>query len=130
MIRVLVADDSTAMRAAIQIRLEKEPDIRVIGEASDYDQAVKLLPVKKPDVFVCDLRMPRGPRSQPSHLAELARVCRCAVIAVTFTDSDDEIKLAAERLGVDRILDITTLFDTLVPAIREAVAEERDAYHF
>jgi CheY-like chemotaxis protein len=121
MIKVFVADDSSAMRAAIQILLEKQPDIRVVGEAADYDRTFRLLAGKEPDVLICDLLMPSGPKSQPIHVAELARACKCAVIAVTFAVPDAGVRRAAERLGAFRILDLTTQFATLVVAVREAV---------
>lgn len=126
MIQAFIADDSRAVRAAIQMLLEKEPDIRVVAEAGDYDQAMKLLGAKKPDVLICDLRMPSGPKSQPTHVAALAQACECVVIAVTFAKPDAELSQAAEQLGAVRVLDKTTLFDTLVPAIRQAVGERLD----
>jgi DNA-binding NarL/FixJ family response regulator len=113
MIKVFLADDSIAMRAAIQILLEKQPDIRVVGEAADYDRAVRLLPAKQLDVLICDIRVPCSPKSQPTRVADLARAWKCAVIAVTFAAPDAGIRLAAERLGAFRILDLTTQFDTL-----------------
>jgi two-component system nitrate/nitrite response regulator NarL len=121
MIQAFIADDSAGMRAAIQILLEKQPDIRVVGEAENYERVVRFLPAKKPDILIYDLQMPSGPKSQPARVAELARACNCAVIAVTFATPDARLRLAAERLGASRILDFTTQFDTLVPAIREAV---------
>lgn len=121
MIRAFIADDSTAMRAAMQILLEKQPDICVVGEAADYDGAARLLPAKKPDVLICDIRMPAGPKSHPTRVADLARACKCAVIAVTFAAPDAGIRLAADRIGASRILDLPTQFDTLVAAVRDAV---------
>jgi DNA-binding NarL/FixJ family response regulator len=127
MTNVFIADDSSAMRAAIQIRLEKEPDIRVVGEAANYDQAVKFLTYKKPDVLVTEIRMPSSAKAQPEHIAELARACNCSVIVISFSEPDVEIEATAKRLGAFRILDKTTLYDTLVPTIREAVAAKQPA---
>jgi DNA-binding NarL/FixJ family response regulator len=101
-----------------------------VGEVSDYDQAIKLVPINKRDVLISDIRMPSSPKSQPMHVTDLARVCRCAVITVMFAEPDAGIRLAAERLGAFQILNLTTQFAEPVSAVREAVAEERDAYNF
>jgi DNA-binding NarL/FixJ family response regulator len=129
MIRVFLADDSNAIRAAVRRLLESQSDIEVVGEAEDFKQAIKSLESAKADVLICDIRMPHGKDSQPSHLAELARACECAVIAITFHQADEDLMEAAEQLGAFRVLDKTTLFDTLVPSIREAVLKPSDSRH-
>ncbi|MEU4768610.1 response regulator transcription factor [Actinosynnema sp. NPDC023794] len=59
-IRVLVADDQQAVREALRMVLDGEPDIEVIGEAAGGAEAVHLALTRRPDVVVMDLRMPRG----------------------------------------------------------------------
>jgi DNA-binding NarL/FixJ family response regulator len=121
MIRAFIADDSSAIRAAVRRLRESEPDISVVGEAEDFKQAVRTLKTANPHVLICDLRMPSGNGSQPKDLAQLAQACDCVVVAVTFTQPDEDLRQAVEQLGAFRVLDKTTLFDSLVPAIREAV---------
>ncbi|MBI3742086.1 MAG: response regulator transcription factor, partial [Chloroflexi bacterium] len=57
-IRVVIADDHTIVRQGIRSLLQAEPDIKVIGEASDGREAVQLTRELKPDVVVMDLAMP------------------------------------------------------------------------
>jgi DNA-binding NarL/FixJ family response regulator len=57
-IRVLLADDQKLVRAGFRSLLERDPDIDVVGEASDGAQAVELAARERPDVVLMDIRMP------------------------------------------------------------------------
>jgi DNA-binding NarL/FixJ family response regulator len=59
-IRVVVADDSSAFRRTLGDFLSKSPGIRVVGEASNADEAVAVTARTMPDVVLLDLVMPRG----------------------------------------------------------------------
>ena len=57
-IRVLLADDHAVVRKGVRELLEDEPDIEVVGEASNGQQAVELAVALRPDVVVMDVAMP------------------------------------------------------------------------
>jgi DNA-binding NarL/FixJ family response regulator len=57
-IRVLLADDHVVVRAGIRQFLEQSPDIQVVAEASNGQEACKLIEQTKPDVAVMDIQMP------------------------------------------------------------------------
>jgi DNA-binding NarL/FixJ family response regulator len=57
-LRVLVADDQHLLRAGISGILSAAPDIQVVGEASDGEEAVDLAHTHRPDVTLMDIRMP------------------------------------------------------------------------
>ena len=57
-IRVLLADDHQIMREGLRTLLEKQPDIEVVGEASDGRTAVSLAQQRSADVVVIDVTMP------------------------------------------------------------------------
>lgn len=59
MINVLVVDDSVFMRRAIMSILEKDPDIKVVGQARNGEEAVELCRTLDPDVMTLDVEMPR-----------------------------------------------------------------------
>lgn len=58
MIRVLVVDDQALVRSGFRIILESEPDLEVVGEASDGAEAVALAAQLRPDVICMDVEMP------------------------------------------------------------------------
>ncbi|GAA4985191.1 response regulator [Actinopolymorpha pittospori] len=58
MIRVLLADDQALVRAGFRSLLDAEPDIEVVAEAGDGDQAVAGTVAQRPDVVLMDIRMP------------------------------------------------------------------------
>ena len=59
MVRVLLADDQALVRAGFRALLDAQPDIEVVGEAADGDEARVLAAELVPDVVLMDIRMPR-----------------------------------------------------------------------
>jgi DNA-binding NarL/FixJ family response regulator len=57
-IRIVLADDHTVMRNGLRLLLERQPNLTVVGEASDGRQTVELAASEQPDVVVMDVAMP------------------------------------------------------------------------
>ena len=58
-IRILLAEDHAVVRESIRQLLEREPDLEVVAEAADGEQAVELANKFKPDLVIIDIRMPK-----------------------------------------------------------------------
>ncbi|MEV4244874.1 response regulator transcription factor [Streptosporangium canum] len=93
MIRVLLADDETMIRAGVRAILAADPEIEVVAEAGDGREAVDLVLSHRPDVVLLDIRMPR--MDGLAALAELRRVAPgTAVVMLTTFGEDDYIARA------------------------------------
>jgi DNA-binding NarL/FixJ family response regulator len=57
-IRVLLADDQTLVRAGFRALLDSQDDIEVVGEAADGDEAVRMATALVPDIVLMDVQMP------------------------------------------------------------------------
>ena len=104
MIDVLVVDDQELVRSAFAILLRSAPGLRVVGEAADGDEAVRLARQLKPRVVLMDIRMPRTDGLQAT--ARIAQDPRCAdvrVLILTTFDQDDLVH-AALRAGASGFL--------------------------
>lgn len=58
-ITVVIADDHAVVREGTRALLEREPDMQVLGEAADGEEAIRLIEELKPDVAILDISMPK-----------------------------------------------------------------------
>lgn len=60
MIRIVIADDHDIVRSGLKMLLESDPDMCVVGEAADGEQAFQIAMREKPDILLMDISMPPG----------------------------------------------------------------------
>jgi DNA-binding NarL/FixJ family response regulator len=118
-IRVLIADDETLVRAGIRTLLERDGGIDVVAEAVDGDEALARLRTGV-DVALLDVRMPR--RGGIEVLQALGPSPPAPPCLLLTTFDDREALLAGIRVGARGYLRKDVTVDTLVRAIR-ALAE-------
>jgi len=91
-ITVVIADDHPVMREGLAAILKTESDLKVVGEATDGEEALEMCNQHHPDVLLLDLRMPRKDGLQV--LTELAArtVYRPGVIVMTTHESEGDVR--------------------------------------
>ncbi|HET7270016.1 MAG TPA: response regulator transcription factor [Rubrobacter sp.] len=95
--RVLIADDHALFRAGIRVILSSRPDIEVVGEAADGEEAVALCRKMHPDLVMMDLTMPKldGIAATRAIKAEFPRT---SVLILT-AYADEDLLMEAVRAG-------------------------------
>jgi len=119
-ISLLLADDHAVVRAGTRQLLERQPDMRVVGEAADGEEALRLAKELVPDVVVMDVRMPRMTGVEATRRIK-QEVPQVAVLVLTAHD-DDEYVFALLQAGANGYLLKTAEADELVRAIRAVAA--------
>ncbi|HEX2317063.1 MAG TPA: response regulator transcription factor [Thermomonospora sp.] len=118
MIKVMVVDDQTIVRAGFAALLNAQDDISVVGEAGDGLTAVRLAERTRPDVVVMDIRMP-GMDGIEATRRMLARPGNDALRVLVLTTFDvDEYVYEALAVGASGFLLKDATADELVAAVR------------
>jgi DNA-binding NarL/FixJ family response regulator len=95
--RVVVADDQSAVREGLVTLLTTMPDVEVVGSAGDGEAAVALVARLTPDVVLMDLRMPRTDGIEATRRVRDRHPSTQVVVLTTY--ADDESILDALRAG-------------------------------
>lgn len=125
MIRIVIADDHRIMRSGLRLLLEREPDLKVVGEASDGRESVEMAARLEPDVMVMDVAMPNlnGIEAARQIGARAAGV-RIAILSM---HSDESYVMRALSAGARAYLLKDSAEADLIAAIR-AIHEGRSFF--
>jgi DNA-binding NarL/FixJ family response regulator len=117
-IRLLIVDDQQLVRAGLRMLCASAPDLRVVGEAGNGQEAVRRARAAVPDVVLMDLRMPGMDGTEATRRILAERPATRVVVLTTF--DDDEHLYPALAAGVSGFLAKDSTPVELLAAIRRA----------
>ncbi|HEY2241941.1 MAG TPA: response regulator transcription factor [Streptosporangiaceae bacterium] len=120
-IRVVIADDHRVVRDGLSYLFRHEPDIEVVGEAGDGEQALRVVAATRPDVLLLDLLMPK--LDGHGVLAGLGGLAHQPAVVVLTSITDDDHLVRALHAGATSYLLKTAAADDVVAAIQAAAAD-------
>ncbi len=102
MVRVLIAEDSPTLRILIRRILENDPGIRVVGEATNGNEAVALCRSLNPDIVTMDIHMPGmdGYEAIRHIMAEMPR----PIVVLTSTESDSRLGITHKAIDYGALM--------------------------
>ena len=115
--RVLIVDDSKQIRERVAALLAGSDQIRIVGEAGDGYQAMRVIPQLKLDTIILDIRLPK--RNGIEMLKEV-KVLYPKIRVIMLTNYDyDLYRQQCKRLGADHFLNKTLEFEKIMASILE-----------
>ena len=120
-LRVVLADDQTILRRGLRAILDAEPDLEVIGEASNMQDAIALTRRLLPDVVITDVAFSNGIEVQA--ISRLRRECAGVRVLLLTGHSCQECMRAAMTAGVHGYILKHSPFEVLLRAIRSVGSE-------
>lgn len=103
-IRVLLADDQALLRSTFRLLLESAPDIVVVGEAADGEQAVALARSQRAEVVLMDVRMPGVDGIEATRRITQDEALAGVKVLILTTFENDDVVAAALRAGASGFL--------------------------
>ncbi|WP_164413574.1 response regulator [Streptomyces salinarius] len=123
-IRVLLADDQALLRSAFRVLVDSEPDMEVVGEASDGAEAARLAAERRADVVLMDIRMPGTDGLAATRMISAdPALAQVRVVILTTFEVDDYV-VQSLRAGASGFLGKGSEPDELLSAIRVAAGGE------
>lgn len=126
LIRVLIADDHPIVRQGLELVINSQPDLALVGQAADGAEAVQIFTATHPDVVVMDLQMPV--KDGLAAIEEIRQTGVPAQILVLTSFPEDDMVIAAIQAGASGVMLKDAPPERLLDAIR-AVARGESALH-
>ncbi|CAL9570623.1 response regulator [Streptomyces pilosus] len=123
-IRVLLADDQTLLRSAFRVLVDSEPDMEVVGEASDGAEAVRLAREERADVVLMDIRMPGTDGLAATRMISADPALAGVRVVILTTFEVDDYVVQSLRAGASGFLGKGSEPEEMLNAIRIAAEGE------
>ncbi|MFM9613377.1 DNA-binding response regulator [Streptomyces sp. V2] len=123
-IRVLLADDQALLRSAFRVLVDSEPDMEVVGEASDGAEAVRLAKEERADVVLMDIRMPGTDGLAATRMISADPALAHVRVVILTTFEVDDYVVQSLRAGASGFLGKGSEPEELLSAIRVAAGGE------
>ena len=121
-IKILIADDHSLMRVGLKALFSHQPDMSVVGEATDGTEAVELAQKLTPDIIIMDIMMPgMGGAKATSEI--IHRLPDTKILILTTFGSSPDVKRALDA-GASGALSKDALQEELLGAIRRVTSGE------
>ena len=118
-IRIVIADDQELVRAGFTMVINSQPDMQVVGQASNGDEAIRLAERLMPDIVLMDVRMPGiDGITATEHITRMDNGGRPIRVIILTTFDLDEYVMAAIHAGASGFLLKDTEPETLLRSIR------------
>jgi DNA-binding NarL/FixJ family response regulator len=117
-IRIVLADDQALIRAGFALIIESEPDLEIVGQATNGREAVELARTTRADVVLMDIRMPEVDGIEATkQIAADEDLAGVRILVLTTFENDENVMLAL-RAGASGFLGKGVEPDDLIRAIR------------
>lgn len=123
-VRVVLVDDEPLLRQSLAMIIDAEPDLAVVGEASDGAEAIVVTKATAPDVVIMDVRMPRLDGIEATRaICQAPELAHTRVLVLSMFDLDEYV-FHALRAGASGFLLKDSRPDDLLTAIRRTHSGE------
>jgi DNA-binding NarL/FixJ family response regulator len=119
LIRVLIADDHPIVRQGLELVINSQADMTLVGQAADGNEALMLVREMEPDVIVLDLKMPV--KGGLSAIEEIKKSKLQTPVLVLTSFTDDDMVISAIQLGANGVMLKDMPPEQLLDAIRDVV---------
>ncbi|MBB6731753.1 response regulator transcription factor [Cohnella zeiphila] len=121
MIRIMLVDDHIVVRTGLRLLLESQPNLQVVADAADGDEAIRLSEELKPDVVLMDLSMPHG-KDGLTATAELKKLLPETNVLILTMHDDDEYLFRSIHAGASGYVLKSAPHEELLTAIESVFA--------
>lgn len=121
--RIIITEDHTILRQGLRVLLSSDPDFKIVGEAENGRESIRLAETLFPDLILMDLSMPKMTGIEA--ISEIKKRSSNTKIVVLTVHSGEEYVLSALKAGADGYVLKDANHDELTTAIRKVLEGKR-----